>query len=72
MSRTSMGEIRSKLNSNYVRKLIEPLKIRDLIGKVKSLIYNTEISVKKKGGKPLNVDFFTLKVEKGVRMRKEN
>lgn len=25
MSRTSIGEIRSKLNSNYVRKLIEPI-----------------------------------------------
>ena len=38
--------------------------LRDLIGKVKSLIYNTEISVRKKEGKPLNADFFTLRVEK--------
>ena len=37
---------------------------RDLVSKVKSLIYNTEISVRKKEGKPLNVDCFTLKLEK--------
>ena len=39
-------------------------RLRDLISKVKSLIYNTEISVRKKEDKPLNVDFFTLRVEK--------
>lgn len=38
-------------------------RLNDLVSKIKSLIHNTEISVKKKQGVPLNRDSFTLKVE---------
>ena len=38
--------------------------LRDLIGKIKSLIYNTEISVRKKEEKPLNVDIVPIRVVK--------
>lgn len=39
-------------------------RLRDLISEVKSLIHNTEISVKKKEGSPLNVDVISIKVGK--------
>ena len=39
-------------------------RLRDLISDVKSLIHNTEISVKKKEDRPLNVDVISVKVGK--------
>lgn len=38
--------------------------LRNLISEIKSLIYNTEISVRKKESKPLNVDIMSIRVVK--------